>query len=1473
MRTLVASVLFCGIGWAQTRSDAQDAFALAERRAPVAQECLRRAHAVLEGWWAIRDPATGMLPRTTKQYVWAPGDNAADMYPFLVLTARYTAPERMDELLALLRAEVSMTTRLDGLPDWYLIREQRFQHAKADIHRIIFASTEYAKDGLNPLIELDGPDPWSARMRQLLDGVMLHAPVDSDFGKLPSNSTEVNGEMLQVLTRFYFLTGEIRYLEFAERIADAYSLEVLPRGGWLPAHRWDFGAHKVLNDVLSLNDHGNEIIGGLAELYAAVKELGRESSARYEPALRRMFDTLLERGRNADGLWYSRLQASTAEPLSTTVPDTWGYALAGMLNFGLVTGQARYVDAARFALQHIDQERYLDWGGADSFADSIEGALLLLQHLPEAAGYHWLERILPAFFGKQELPSSDGTGTGIVEGWYGDGNYARTALMVALCYTRGTSMQPWNSGLELGAADLDKDLFLSLSSAQDWSGRLYFDHARHAKHFRLPHDLPRLNSFPEWYTVEAALLYRVAFADPGNPQKSQSSLVLGAELLAGLPVQLKAGQPLHLTVTPVGLPPYGREPEPTDPFEMLDKAGGDPVLIDQIDLVGAESYAGEHYRWTGRTPIEWNAQSTATPVDSTLWLRWGAKNDMRRARVIIAGHAQTVEFGGYDGYAWLAMDVPREWWLDGQLDIRIEALESGAAFLAGMRLRRLSVEPEANAVTHWVEAEDFDGDWRLQKNIPGYSGTGFRVSNADGVASATLQKVLDLPAGRYQIWARGYAGDEQDRRFALSVADRRFPPTHGHSATQFSQAISSSQSSATGNFDWQLAGHLQWSGGSARIQIHDAGAGFEVADCVLLTSDLAFDPGAKQRIRQAAINLPLPTQSVDDLIEQCAASAERAHDQIAGHQKTQADWIEEKQRLQARLADALGLAPFPPRTDLNIRPMGTLQRDGYRIEKVVFDSRPGFPVTANVYVPDGVGPFPIVLNPVGHWGESKAEPVVQARCIGLAKQGYLALTYDPFGQGERNVVGNGHSEYFRSILVGWNNMSFMVWDTMRALDYLLQRNDVDGSRVACTGASGGGLNTLYAAAMDPRITVAVPVVYLTRLREFLETKITHCPCSHVNGLASFMDMGDVAGLIAPRPLLAITASRDTSFTPVGAKAAIDQAMGAYRVMHAEQNLALREFDAPHDYNQAMRESMYGWLAAAMMGAQSTDPVAEPTLAIESDPSVLNCYPSGKIPASSQTVHTLSKYRAKELWTTTPSKLETLDHPWNLADVTPAQLLQPIPIDPGPARLRSTAGVNLEDQLLLFECADGTLVKGWRHRVANKNSPRVIVIGKDPAATQFLKMAAISAGAEWIYLSVPQPFGNRNSHLTITDSLLLGDSVLALQSRTLTAALQALYRKGESAGPTLCYADGPIAALALHSTQEFWPIADAFLTLGDPLDWQESFKKTGPSAEFSAWDLYKIFSGRPQPAGKYIPHYRVDSTTAQKTLRLWIEQNQ
>jgi hypothetical protein len=344
------------------------------RRGEIARRNFSRALRLLEGWWKTCDPATGLYPRRLEQPLWAPPDNAADMFPFLALTAHYLAPERLPEILDVIPRERGLTTRVAGLPDWFSLTNRAFTYGDLNTNRLIFGAAEYCKDGLIPMTEVMGRGAWFGRLVVLMDAIFAGAPVPSDFGLLPADDAEVNGDLLQALARLHASTRDSKYFNWGARIVDAYCREVLPQNGGLPPHRWDFTQHRVLKDTLNLNDHGNEIIGGLAEWYVIAKAWHPEQAQAWREPLRAMFHRLLDKARNGDGLWFNLMRASTGEVLNAETPDTWGYALSAAVTFGRATGDEPLIEAARQALRHIDQGRYLHWSDADAYADSIEGA-------------------------------------------------------------------------------------------------------------------------------------------------------------------------------------------------------------------------------------------------------------------------------------------------------------------------------------------------------------------------------------------------------------------------------------------------------------------------------------------------------------------------------------------------------------------------------------------------------------------------------------------------------------------------------------------------------------------------------------------------------------------------------------------------------------------------------------------------------------------------------------------------------------------------------------------------------------------------------------------------------------------------------------------------------------------------------------------------------------------------------------------
>ena len=500
-------------------------FRQAEINARFANEALFRCRRYIDGWLAHADPDTGLIPRNlTESDFWNGRDSAADNYPFMVLTASITdRPLLEGRLLDMLRTETRLTCRLDRLPDDYSFSKKGWRREQLDLDAILFDGAEYVKDGLLPITEWMGPSPWSERMIGILDDIWKHAAIDTPYGKIPTLNFEVCGDLLQANARLYWFTGERKYLDWAVRLGDYFLL----------------GKNHPTRDLkqLRLIDHGCEVINGLTELYVAVAHALPEKKKAYQQPMHEMFDCILEKARNDDGLLYSWFNPQTSEH-SADLCDTWGYDYDGFYTMWLMDKTAAYRDAVGKALGNL-KGKYIGtcWGdtSADGFADSIEGAINLFNREPIESAADWIDSQTRMMWAIQK---SDG----VIEGWHGDGNFARTSLMFALWKTQGVTVQPWRADVRLGAVRQGGWVYLILTSDGAWEGRVVFDRPRHKLLMHLPFDYPRINQFPEWFTVDAAGQYEVKIG--GSPQQVKC----GVQLAEGIPIKLRAGETLPMEV-------------------------------------------------------------------------------------------------------------------------------------------------------------------------------------------------------------------------------------------------------------------------------------------------------------------------------------------------------------------------------------------------------------------------------------------------------------------------------------------------------------------------------------------------------------------------------------------------------------------------------------------------------------------------------------------------------------------------------------------------------------------------------------------------------------------------------------------------------------------------------------------------------------------------------------------------------------
>src|SRR5262245_22934883 len=289
---------------------------------------------------------------------------------------------------------------------------------------------------------------------------------------------------------------------------------------------------------------------------------------------------------------------------------------------------------------------------------------------------------------------------------------------------------------------------------------------------------------------------------------------------------------------------------------------------------------------------------------------------------------------------------------------------------------------------------------------------------------------------------------------------------------------------------------------------------------------------------------------------------------------------------------------LPERTPLNPKVTGMLKRSGYRIEKVIFESQPAFYVTANLYIPENSrAPYPGILLPLGHEAGGKSNPDWQHLAVTFARNGFVVLTWDPMGQGERIQLYDpdlGGSKVIQSttehtiagaqcLLLGHSFARHRIHDGLRALDYLVSRPEVDATRIGCTGNSGGGTMTAYLSALDNRIKVAAPSCYITSWKSLLDTI---GPQDAEQNLPPFlsdgMDQADFVIAFAPKPYLIASAIQD--FFPIeGARKTFREAKGIYKLMGAEEKIEMVEVNDGHGYTPPRRLAAYAWLNRWLKG--------------------------------------------------------------------------------------------------------------------------------------------------------------------------------------------------------------------------------------------------------------------------------------------------
>ena len=293
------------------------------------------------------------------------------------------------------------------------------------------------------------------------------------------------------------------------------------------------------------------------------------------------------------------------------------------------------------------------------------------------------------------------------------------------------------------------------------------------------------------------------------------------------------------------------------------------------------------------------------------------------------------------------------------------------------------------------------------------------------------------------------------------------------------------------------------------------------------------------------------------------------------------NWLKNRNDLKVKIIEKAKVS-FYPDLPLKYKATKTQKLQNYTVKNIYFQTRPNVYATANLYIPNGEGPFPGVVVMMGHSRSGKLYDIYQSLGYTLAKNGYVSLNIDPWGAGERST-NDGDFEYHGSNLgaslmnVGETLMGMQITDNMRAVDLLCSLPYVDSDKIGATGASGGGNQTMWLAAIDERVNAAIPVVSVGTFQSYIMN--SNCVCETLIDGLTFTEESSVLGLIAPRALKICNGQKDSNaaFYPQEMLRSYKGAQAIYKYYDAEDNLSNQIFDTPHGYFPEIREAMLGWL--------------------------------------------------------------------------------------------------------------------------------------------------------------------------------------------------------------------------------------------------------------------------------------------------------
>lgn len=285
------------------------------------------------------------------------------------------------------------------------------------------------------------------------------------------------------------------------------------------------------------------------------------------------------------------------------------------------------------------------------------------------------------------------------------------------------------------------------------------------------------------------------------------------------------------------------------------------------------------------------------------------------------------------------------------------------------------------------------------------------------------------------------------------------------------------------------------------------------------------------------------------------------------------EWKSRREELKRQILWAAGLDPMPARNPLNPRVMGRVEADGYIVENIALETLPGFWLAGNLYRPQNArNPMPAILHPHGHWKNGRLESTDEcnspALASSLAQGGAIVFAYDMVGYNDTSQLPHKFGLEKAEQLWNFGPLQVQLWNSVRVVDYLLSRNDVDAKRIGMTGASGGGSQTFLLAAIDDRIRAAAPVNMVSFIMQ------GGCECENASSLRIGTNNVEIASITAPRPMLMVSATGD--WTRNMLEEELPAVQSVYRLYDAAEQVSAVRIDAPHNYNQPSRAAVYNF---------------------------------------------------------------------------------------------------------------------------------------------------------------------------------------------------------------------------------------------------------------------------------------------------------